>query len=337
MKGSTGADLPPIYFYLPKRDWPQSLPSSPDEYWAGFGKGLTSGVYAWTLQTFLQLKRAEIDCELVSEFPDEGIVLGHRRSLPSVFRPPARLLLVCLKADYDWHPYAQIHVVLNPKETKTHRKTFYMPHWPQPGLVPRDLARGDRFENIAYIGAIENLAPELRDASWEKQVAGMGMKWLLPAQDRWNDFSNIDAIVAVRSFDGKVYGWKPATKLYNAWHAGVPAILGREAAYEAERKSELDYLDAESPQDVIASLKRMAKDKQFRAAMVENGCVRARETEPSKLVARWVELLTDVAVPELQRWRETSEFARQAFLRYRSVASNLRRLKLRVRELVMPA
>ena len=29
-----------------------------------------------------------------------------------------------------------------------------MPHWPQPGLIPRDPARGDRLETIAYLSLI---------------------------------------------------------------------------------------------------------------------------------------------------------------------------------------
>jgi hypothetical protein len=37
-----------------------------------------------------------------------------------------------------------------------------------------------------------------------------------------------------------------AIKLYNCWHAGVPAVLGAESAFRANRRSDLDYLEVQS-------------------------------------------------------------------------------------------
>ena len=36
---------------------------------------------------------------------------------------------------------------------------------------------------------------------------------------------------------------KPPSKLFNSWLAGVPAVLGHESAYRAERRSDLDYIE----------------------------------------------------------------------------------------------
>ena len=332
--------MPPIYFYLPKRDWPQpprALPSNPDEYWFDFTRGLTSGVYAWTIQTFLQLRRDGVACELVSEMPGRGIVFAHRRSLASAFRPGRELLLVCLKADYDRHPFAQFHVVLNPRETRMIRNSAHIPHWPQPGLIPRDPARGDRFECVAFFGEEKNLAPELRSAEWRGALAAMKLAWTIVPKEHWNDFSGVDAVVAARGFEDKGWSWKPAQKLYNAWHAGVPAILGRELAFGAERRSVLDFFTADSMQDALDALRKLAADPGLCRAMIENGRARANETAPAKIVEKWRGLIESALVPAFHRWCATPSWRQRVSLDLRAATFALHAWKLRVRGLLKPA
>ena len=47
----------------------------------------------------------------------------------------------------------------------------------------------------------------------------------------WSDFSQVDLVVAIRPPHPRLHSPKPATKLVNAWIAGVPAVL--KAAAEA--------------------------------------------------------------------------------------------------------
>ena len=328
--------LPPIYFYIPESDWPLGgIPEEANTYWQEFGGGITAGVYAWTVQTYQYLKADGLNCELVGTMPAEGIVLAHRRSLPDDWQPGSKLLLVCLKAERKQHPYAQIHVVGNPQDLlpKTMLpgdryfypgERYYIQHWPQPGLIAREPARGDRFEKAAFFGEARNLAPELRTPSWLEQLNELGLHWDLVDRDRrsrWNDFSDVDVIVAVRNFESQIeYSWKPALKLYNAWHAGIPAIIGRESASRLERKSELDYIEVTSLNEVISALKKLRDDKEFRQAMIENGRVRAEETKPAKLVAQWRNMLTKTAIPAYERWCSASNWTRQSFLQRRSLA-----------------
>lgn len=318
--------LPPIYFYIPQADWQDSkIPETADTYWSGFGGNITSGVYAWTSQTYLRLKENGFPCELTATLPTEGIVLAHRYSIPFHLKPGAKLLIVCIKADYAEHPYAQLHVVQNDRETNTIRDSYYIPHWPQPGLIPRDRERGDRFENIAYFGIEKNLAPELRDTAWSKQLKNMGLNWQVVSSDRWNDYSNVDAIFAVRNFKPENdYQWKPASKLVNAWLAGVPAILGCESAYQAERQSELDYIEVNSVDEALNTLKRLRDDRELRQRMVENGRIRAESTTPEQLTQRWRKFLMDVVIPEYDRWCQASKFTQQIYLarRYLVVKEN---------------
>ncbi|NET45301.1 glycosyltransferase [Okeania sp. SIO2B3] len=303
-------DLPPIYFYLPQKDWLDDMPDKPDVYWEEFGRG----IYCWTLQTYLYLKADGFPCTLVGTMPDEGIVIAHRDSFPYKLRPTPKVLMVCIKPDRNPHPYAQLQVVQNPQDAKNFRNSYYIPLWRQPGLIPRNSERGDRFENIGYFGITSNLAPELKAASWSKQLEELRLNWQIIPRNRWYDYSNIDAVVAVRNFQQQDYTQKPATKLYNAWQAGVPAILGKESAFQSERKNEFDYFEVSSVEDAIDILKRLRDNPQLCEKVRENGKVRGQEIEPQNVVKQWRNFLTDVAVPEYQRWFIASRWSQQVYL-----------------------
>lgn len=314
-------NLPRIYFYIPASDWSDEIPTSNNNYWSGFSGNITSGVYCWTIQTYLNLKADGLECEITKKLPEEGIVFAHRLSLPFYLKPKPKLLIICLKADYDRHPMAQLHIVINKAETKNITNSYYIAHWPQPGLIPRDTYRGDKFENIAYIGIEKNLAPELQQASWQEEIKKLGLQWHIVDRDRWHDFSYIDAIIAVRSFKPNLdYSYKPATKLYNAWNANVPAILGCESAFRNERKNELDYLEVTSVEETILALKRLRDDKKFRQAMVENGRIRAEATKPSQVIIQWRNFLENIAIPAYINWCNSTPLQQKIYLAQKYLA-----------------
>jgi hypothetical protein len=308
-------EVPPIFFYIPQiEEVFNTLPARANDYWFGFGGSITSGVYAWTLQTYLRLKENDFPCDLTGVLPNSGIILAHRASLPFYLRPNSKTLLVCLQADYSPHPYAQLHVVLNMNKASEKLSRYYMPHWPQAGIIPRAPERGLKFENIAFFGIEKNLAPELQSPTWSKQLAAMGLNWKVVSKDRWNDFSDVDVVIAIRSFDDRDYKDKPATKLYNAWCAGIPAILGAESAYQAERKSDLDYFEARSIDDVINTLRLLRDNNELRQQVVENGYRRAKSIAPESTTRRWQQFLTDVAVPEYKSWCKVSQVTQKIYL-----------------------
>lgn len=313
---------PPIYFYLSQLCWvPVNIQAALSN--AEIPINIFSyGPCCWTLQTYLHLKAAGFPCQFVRKLPKQGIVLAHRDCLPNRLKPGRELLLVCLQADRKQaHPYAQLHIVQNLEQTKRIENSHFIHHWIQPGLIPRNLARGNRFENIAFFGTPENLAPELSTPTWQEQIAALGLNWQVVHRDRWHDYSQVDAILAVRDFTGKTYPTKPATKLQNAWHTGVPAILGNESAFRAERKSELDYLEVNSVEDLLTALRRLRDDQVLRQAIVNNGWQRAQETQTEQLVNDWCQLLTQIVVPAYEQWCSISESAQFAFLAQRSIAA----------------
>jgi hypothetical protein len=339
------ADLPPFFFYFPHTQLKiTNLPTDASSYWQWLSEQhsiapMQGGGCIWTLQTYLQLHSQGFPCQLVSEIPDEGVIVAHRDYLPDSWQPNSTTLLVCLRADVDRHPYAQLHVVQNPYQARAKQpielwESHFIPHWPQPAIIPRNLERGEQFENVTFLGNEINLVPEFRHQSWYDQLENLGLKFQKKlTHGEWHDYSNIDVVLAVRSMgsESKWYG-KPASKLYNAWHSGVPAILGYESAFRAERKNELDYLEATSLAEVIQALSLLKKDQQLRYQMVENGWLRAKETKTEVMLTNWNNFLVNHAAPAYKDWRSMTNIQRQLFLKVRKSFISLRPMYYQMKE-----
>lgn len=312
----------PIYFYIHPHFWPQGdIPDSADVPWAGFA----FGIYAWTIQTYLRLKESGFECELVSVLPERGILFAHRDCLSSEegiynekIYPTKQLFIVDMCADLPLYSYANLHISQNPHQARTTSKCFSVPHWTQPGLIPRDKGREERFENIYFFGNEKYLPPELRTEAWVSELRKMGLNWKGQMQtfffdkpdsylkiNNWCDYSDVDAVVAVRRFQSSKkakYNHKPATKLYNSWLAGVPAILGIESAYQNERVNELDYIEVCTLEETLSALQRLKNDYELRSAMSSNGFMRSQKILPAATLEVWKKLITEQIIPEYRRW-----------------------------------
>ncbi|MGD1716907.1 hypothetical protein [Dapis sp. BLCC M172] len=332
---------PTIYFYIPRKLFPQKLPENPHENWAGFGLG----IYAWTLQTYLRLKADGFPCKLVDYLPQSGIVIVHRNSLyiHKGIKPGKNLLLICLKAELNFYPYAQFHVVQNPAEiTAINNYNYYIPHWTQPGLIPRHIERGNQFKNIVFFGHKNNLAPELLSLNWTNELNKLDLNWrpiinqnhstnYQKIDNRWNDYSQADAVVAIRSF-GKQnkYINKPATKLYNAWLAGVPAILGYESAYRTEGKPNFNYLEVSSLKELLDSLKKLKSDINLRQTLVNNGQLQVEKINPAQTTKKWRYFLTEIAIPAFDDWCSKSSLVQNMILETRYLSWAIERGKSKI-------
>jgi hypothetical protein len=185
--------------------------------------------------------------------------------------------------------------------------------------------------NVDYFGDPPNLTEPLRSKQWEEHVRTLGCKWRLRGPQEWDDFRETDAVVAIRSFDQNLHDIKPASKLVNAWHAHVPAILGRESAYRALRQSSLDYIEVSSFGETQAALEMLKKDSGLRRDMAENGRRRATEINVETLTARWREFFTEVALSRYEHLLRQGPVWRAAFFGRRYAAIRWRGLKARVR------
>ncbi len=99
----------------------------------------------------------------------------------------------------------------------------------------------------------------------------------------WHDYQHVDAVLAT----------KPASKLINAWKAGVPALLGPEPAYRELRTSPLDFLEAASAEAVLDSIDRLQQESGLYRRMTEHGAKRAQAFDVNMLTQKWISLLEE--------------------------------------------
>ena len=341
----------PIYFFVPVALWPETLPNRADENWPGYG----IGIYAWTVQTHLRLKAAGLSCELTSHLPEKGIVLCHSNALRSVELAPApERFVICMKAEAPMSAIALMHIVQNPSETSLSKDCYFIPHWPQPQLIARDASRGDRFENIAFYGHQNSLAPELMSHDWQVALSERGLRgrtisntnrWndYTEIDTGWNDYHDVDAVVAVRSFNAwrrlvtRGFSNKPATKLYNAWLSGVIPILGAESAYQLTGTPGEDYIEVVSFSELLGSLDRLKSSLVSRQALVEQGQIIARKYTPENIVRKWQIFLELVAIPAYVRWCRLTQWQQKQVLIAAKTNSYIDKANRRGQRLLFPS
>ena len=293
----------PVCFLLPEPDAVlAALPRTIDDYWEWQGSAaeLTPywGRYHWVLQSYLYLKAAGLPVTLCNEVPARGVIVTHFDCIDYGFRPkPAQTLIVLLVDREVPHPRARLHVLHNPLQRLPLGLAHdYMPPWPQIGLVPRDPARGDRFETVGYFGYAHNLHADIVAEPFQDEMRRLGLRLVVPPPARWHDFSDIDCIVAIRNFGRDVPHFnKPSLKLLNAWLAGVPAILGHETAYRSEGRPGTGYLEATSPAELLAALQALKEDPARRRGLVEHGRQAVEAFGVDRTVERWRRLLSQAA------------------------------------------
>ena len=291
-----------ITFFLPGENNIQALwHLDPERDWREFHRGER----VWILQTCLRLARAGYPAELTASPPAGGIVVfhaKHARALRSQSRRLGNAILLGARADNREPLIADFEVVQNGRFADAERR-FFIPHWPQPALLPRDPARGGAIRRIAFKGFEQNLHPEFRSPAWREFLAEKGIEWEIdavpfagaatdPAGIDWPDFRRVDLLLAVRPEDRRLWTPKPASKLVNSWLAGVPALLGPEYAYRELRRSELDYLEVGSLAEAKAAVLRLLERPDLYQAMIENGRARGTVFMAEAILAQWIDLLT---------------------------------------------
>lgn len=297
-----------IYFYAPDTSTHNYFSKHRREEITKFGNSL---LINWIASTYIELQKVGISCEVIDRMPRQGIVIADRATLDSYpYSYLDSIMLLCAKGDRDFHPSVHFHVVQNTVDTQNPFNSiwnpYFIPHWPQPGLQARDRERGSTVKNVAFMGTIGNLTEEFKSDKWISALKKLDCTWtpvLSPA--KWYDYSQIDIIVAVRSFDGNKYPQKPASKLINAWRAGVPIILTPESAFVSLRKSELDFLIINSLEEAIDAVAKLKTNPDLYLSMIDHGLERAREFSGEKITEYWLTFLRDYVFPEYAKWHQS--------------------------------
>lgn len=205
--------------------------------------------------------------------------------------------VVCARGDAHF-PRLANYVINQNFLVPSRRNIGAIHHFPQPNLIRRGRERRARIEKLSFKGHLSSLDPAFRSPSFRAELARIGVSMEVDARNKstsqhsWNDYSETDLVLAVRNLTIYDAGIKPASKLVNAWRAGVPALLGPEPAFEALRKSPLDFISIRSPEEALREIKRLQNDPGTYLKMVENGLWRGQDFEERKILADWVALLS---------------------------------------------
>jgi hypothetical protein len=314
-----------VFFYLPEKYLPDA---ARQEAWKSGALttleegGKIASAQAWIYQTWVEAQQAGCAATLTHELPAAGIMIALAGCFGKDFRPAPPLYFADVVADGLPHPGAHLHIVQNALHARKLPRSVYLPHWPHPNLLPRDPARRDRFENLGFFGDPANLAPGLRDPDWQKRLRDRtGLSLRIVGADGWHDYREMDAVLAVRGWGRGGWLRKPATKLYNAWLAGVPFLGGQDSAYRGDGSAGENYLAASSLPDLENCLGRLKADPALRRGLVDAGHVAARKFGREATAARWKFLLESTLPEAADKWRSRPSLAKALYWRTQAAAA----------------
>ncbi len=251
--------------------------------------------------TYLVLKHRGHDVRLSKSFVPGQICIAHYNHIR--WRSFAYdSFVVAIRADRG-PVYISEHAIVQSPALSDGRRNHFVPYWPQPGLLQRDPTRAERVERVGFMGQERNLAEAFRGVEFRRRLAELGMELVVRTQRKdWNDYREIDVVLAVRGGRLRWLSTKPPSKLINAWLAGCPAVLGSEPAFQSLRRGELDYCQADDPDSVIACLQRLKHDSGLYRRMVANGALRGREYELPRVAQAWESMLGGPVASHYERW-----------------------------------
>ena len=303
-------------FYIPE----QYLPSAERQAsWTSglapelLGGGKAASAQSWIYQTWAELRNT-CRVELVTQLPDEGAIITLSNLLHENFRANPKQFVVSAAADFLPHPGAQVQILQNAAHARRLPGTIFVPHWPQPGLVPRDPSRGQAVETAAFFGDPSNLAPEIaRDEFSRQLIRETGVRLEIREASQWHDFSNVDIAVAIRDFSRARHLGKPATKLYNAWLAGVPLIGGSDSAFSAEGKPGTDYLVAGSPDELLRQIRELKENPAAWQTIVDAGKASSAARSRDAIRKIWQHLCDSEIPRRFEAWEKKPPLEQAAF------------------------
>jgi hypothetical protein len=260
------------------------------------------GRNSWIAQTYLRLRDALVargwTVTAGPGFVAGAIVLAHRDDANRFLRSASASFLVIVRADRAPVAACDLAIVQNSLAPLAHER--FIPLWPQPGLIARDRERGHRVEMLVYHG--RHPAPWFADRELTRALARRRIRFEVRRRS-WHDYSAVDLAIAARRDVPTILATKPATKLYNAWLAGVPMLASAEPAYREQRRGPLDFIEVGGPGEVIRALDLLRANPRLYAAMAEHGALRARDFSVEATRDRWLALLEDEVAPRYDALR----------------------------------
>lgn len=301
-----------------------SIIRSPEPDFRDFLTSITaSGRDTWILGTWARLRRWGFPVRLANTFESGKLCVAHRDDVATRSRP-WDCFVVSVRADRDRTFHCHLEVVQSPANLES-RSCHYIPHWPMPDLHPRNPSRGNHVARVGYFGLERNLAARFRAPDFRDRLSERGVTLVIrddPA--RWNDYSDIDLVLAVRDGTPDFLASKPATKLFNAWLAGCPALVGAEPAYRHHAVDDLSLLAVSSPEELLGAVDRYRGNPEAYACARRRCAELARTIDEESTVRAWVDFFEVSAGPAFASWASNASAWRSVKEVARAGVSGLR-------------
>ena len=306
-----GSELPdPVHFVCPDdRVWPELRDGAAAEIdGATLSKRAVGTMNNWVLRTCDQLRRAGLPATLAAEQRADAVNIVYVRDFGRRARRRDAFAVVPL-SDAHYTMLADFRIFQNGL-WRAGNKGWTIWHWPQPATMPRDPGRGDRVERLVYKGRLANPDPAFRSETFRARLAELGVELVtdgffsgVGGHQDWSDYTTADLVLAVRSLTPYDARKKPASKLVNAWFAGVPAILGPEPVFREQRRSAEDFIEVRAPGEALDAVARLRESPELYRVMVRNGRARSAEFTEARLKRMWRDALAGPISTAFRAWQ----------------------------------
>ncbi len=263
--------------------------------------------HAWGWPAYCQLKMRNWPVSFGYELREGAVNVIHGQIARECLTAGdlRRHFVVAIRADFRPFPFGQFEIVQNQRYAGI--RCVYMPHLPQPGLIRRDRNR-DSVSNICFSGQIEN---SIDTSILKRDLEQMGCRLVFREQGQWQDMHDVDVLFGIRAFSEEPFHSKPPSKLFNAWHAGIPFIGGYDSAYEQVGVPGENYLRVSSYEDLLTAISRLKEDSDLYQRLVRAGKEAGKQYTPERTTDRWCSFFKDSVDPRYFDWVN----GRHSFLR----------------------
>ena len=267
----------------------------------------------WIILTYLYLKQRHLNVSISDRFVPGEICVVSSIDFRLRQKTFSSYVVGCRS---DGHKPVLCNFAIVQNQANVESKTdVLIPHWPQPGLIPRNQERGNRIENLVFKGHEGNLYEAFRSPEFVRELEKLGVRLVIsPKPDnqpvQWHDYSDADLVIAVRDLPQKDYFVKPASKLVNAWMAGVPALLGPEPAFVQLRRDPLDFMEVTTPQQAIDAIRRLKKEPSLYQQMIANGLERSQAFTTDSIAQQWHDVLSGTVAQRYSQWCQRTQVSR---------------------------
>lgn len=166
----------------------------------------------------------------------------------------------------------------------------FLPLFPQRGLVPRRIERGQTIETIALKAYSYNV-PEWLDKDFVDELASFGCQLRVDTEldrpNRWQDYAEVDVVLCVHPSTLLDTSSKPPTKLINAWSAGTIPLCGPHIGYLEQGTPGEDLLVGDDPQALLHQIRRLRQHPEIAAEVLSKVDIRRRQLSPEAIASEW--------------------------------------------------